>query len=185
MDELIDILDADGRMTNRTAMKSEAHKNGWFHQTVHIWFYTLDGKVLLQQRGKNKDVYPLLWDVSVAGHIGAGENIITSALREIEEEIGLTIQPDKLQKIGVFKSVHNHSKNLMDYEFHHTFLAPLHLSLHDLRKQESEVENLKLIPMDQFTKELGDISKFKYVPHEISYYNTINKEISKCLATSN
>ena len=75
MDELIDILDANGNLTNRTAMKSKAHKNGWYHQTVHVWFYTLDGKILLQQRSKNKDVFPLLWDVSVAGHIGAGENI--------------------------------------------------------------------------------------------------------------
>ncbi|VXC33745.1 Hydrolase (fragment) [Maribacter litoralis] len=44
MDELIDILDANGNLTNRTAMKSEAHKNGWYHQTVHVWFYTLDGR---------------------------------------------------------------------------------------------------------------------------------------------
>ena len=81
MDELIDILDSNGDFTGKTAMKSEAHKNGWFHATVHIWFYTTDGKILLQQRGKHKETHPLLWDVSVAGHVGAGEAIETSAIR--------------------------------------------------------------------------------------------------------
>ncbi|WP_299799964.1 NUDIX domain-containing protein [uncultured Maribacter sp.] len=178
MDELIDILDAEGNMTNMTAMKSEAHKNGWFHQTVHIWFYTSEGKILLQQRGKDKDVYPLLWDVSVAGHIGAGEEIITSALREIQEEIGLTIASSDLEKIGIFKSVKNHSEVLKDNEFHHTFIAELKMPLNSLQKQDSEVEGLKLVSKKQLSSELKDVSKFNYVPHDILYYETIQKEIS-------
>ncbi|WP_424000489.1 NUDIX hydrolase [Maribacter sp. IgM3_T14_3] len=178
MDELIDILDAEGNMTNTTAMKSEAHKNGWFHQTVHIWFYTSDGKILLQQRGKNKDVYPLLWDVSVAGHIGAGEDIVTSALREVQEEIGLSIAPSDLEKIGIFKSVKKHSEELKDYEFHHTFITELKLPFNTLQKQDSEVEALKLVLKNQFGTELQDVFKYNYVPHDISYYKTILKEIS-------
>ncbi|WP_291960509.1 NUDIX hydrolase [Maribacter sp.] len=177
MDELIDILDSEGNMTNTTAMKSEAHKNGWFHQTVHIWFYTLEGKILMQQRGKNKDIYPLLWDVSVAGHIGAGESIVNSAVREIEEEIGLCIAPSELDKIGTFKSVKNHSKILKDYEFHNTFIATLKLPFSELQKQDSEVEALKLISINEFSKALKDPIKYSYVPHDISYYRTILKEI--------
>ena len=178
MDELIDILDAEGNMTNTTAMKSEAHRNGWFHQTVHIWFYTSDGKILIQQRGKDKDVYPLLWDVSVAGHIGAGEDIITSALREVQEEIGLTILPSDLEKIGIFKSVKKHSDISKDYEFHHTFITKLKLPFSALQKQDSEVEALKLESIKQFSKAVKDTSKYNYVAHDISYYKAILKEIS-------
>ena len=181
MDELIDILDANGNLTYRTAMKSKAHKNGWYHQTVHVWFYTLDGKILLQQRSKNKDVFPLLWDVSVAGHIGAGENIKISAVREIEEEIGLSIQPVALQKIGIYKSEHKHSDTLIDCEYHHTFIAELKIPLHALQKQESEVESLKLISIDQFKNEVTEVLKYNYVPHETAYYNTICTEIMKRL----
>ena len=46
MDELIDILTPDGKLTGKTALKSEAHKNGWFHATVHIWLFTSDEKIL-------------------------------------------------------------------------------------------------------------------------------------------
>ncbi|TDT45509.1 isopentenyldiphosphate isomerase [Maribacter spongiicola] len=181
MDELIDILDPDGNMTHTTAMKSEAHKNGWFHQTVHIWLYTSDGEILLQQRGKEKNIYPLLWDVSVAGHIGAGESILTSAVREVQEEIGLKISSSDLEKIGIFKSVKNHSETLKDYEFHHTFIAELKTPFSALQKQDSEVEALKLESIKQFIKALNDTSNYKYVPHDISYFETILEEISNRL----
>ncbi|RKR13423.1 NUDIX domain-containing protein [Maribacter vaceletii] len=177
MDELIDILDSDGHLTEQTEMKSVAHREGLFHQTVHIWFYTKTGDILLQQRGKNKATFPLLWDVSVAGHIGAGESIEISALREIEEEIGLQISKQELQKIGVFKSIHKHSKTLIDCEFHHTFITELKVPLHSLKKQESEVENLKLIAINQLKRELKGKEKNSYVPHKASYYEAILKKI--------
>ena len=111
-DELVDILDESGNRTGNSIMKSEAHRKGLFHPTVHVWFYTADGKILLQQRGRAKKSFPLLWDVSVAGHVGAGEDIETSALREIKEEIGLDVSKGDLEKIGIFRSVQKHHKDL-------------------------------------------------------------------------
>jgi len=178
MDELIDILDSDGKYTGGTAMKSEAHHLGLFHATIHVWFYTNKGELLIQQRGSHKDTHPLLWDVSVAGHVGAGEDIITAALREIKEEIGLTVCEKDLGKIGVFKSVQKHPKGLMDCEFHHTFLCELKIPLTSLKKQESEVEALGLIPLTKFTKDIQSLTNpKKYVPHKKAYYKTVIKAI--------
>lgn len=180
MDELIDILDSEGNLTGQTAMKSEAHIKGLFHQTVHIWFYTSDGKVLLQQRGKNKDTHPLLWDVSVAGHIGVGEEVETAAIREVEEEIGLIITKRDLMKIGFFPSFFKHHEDFIDNEFHHTFLCELKSSFDDLKKQESEVEALTLVSTGQFEEELNDEKRSKkYVPHPKDYYMRVINEIEK------
>jgi len=182
MDERIDILDSDGKHTGTTELKSYAHRMGLFHATVHIWFYTPDGKVLLQQRGKNKDTHPLLWDVSVAGHIGAGEEVETAAIREIKEEIGFSILRTDLRKIGVFKSVQQHTNGLMDCEFHHTFLSELKVALETLRPQDAEVALLTLISIDNFSADVleGKSSK-KYVPHSLEYYKTIFNEIKNSL----
>ena len=90
MDELIDILDDQGNLTGRNCLKSIAHIEGLNHATVHIWFYTPEGNILLQQRAATKKIYPLLWDVSVAGHVNAGESLLAAAIREVKEEIGLT-----------------------------------------------------------------------------------------------
>lgn len=182
MDELIDILNADGVPLGKTAMKSKAHKMGLFHATVHIWLYTKEGELLIQKRAVNKDTHPGLWDTSVAGHIGAGELIIDSAIREVKEEIGLTITGKDLKKIGVFKSIQKHSKELIDCEFHHTFLSKLKIPLEKLIKQKSEIDDLKLISNIQFEKELNDkeLSK-QYVPHSIEYYTKILNEITQLL----
>ncbi|MGB5436116.1 MAG: NUDIX domain-containing protein [Maribacter sp.] len=182
MDELVDILDSEGNFTGKTAMKSIAHKKGLFHPTVHVWFYTKNGQVLIQQRGKDKDIHPLLWDVSVAGHVGAGEDFETSAIREISEEIGLNIYPGKLEKIGVFKSIQRHHDNLIDCEFHHTFLCELKVPLHELKKQDAEVEALDLISLIQFSEETWGLAHLKkYVPHGVEYYKEIIKAIKKRL----
>ncbi|MRH99897.1 NUDIX domain-containing protein [Kriegella sp. EG-1] len=181
MDELIDILDANGNLTGKTAMKTDAHKNGWFHQTIHVWFYTLNGEILLQQRGKDKDTYPLLWDVSVAGHISAGETIKKAAIREIEEEIGIKLKTEQLEKIGVFKSIHKHNDKLIDCEFHHTYISKLNIALEKLIKQESEIEELKLVPIKQFNIQLKDIKASNYVPHTKKYYEAIYTHVKEKL----
>lgn len=182
MEERVAIWDADGNPTGREALKSEAHKNGWFHPTVHIWFYTADGRILLQQRSAEKTTYPLLWDVSVAGHISAGESIEEAALRETAEEIGLDIQFSNLEPIGVFKSVRKHREDLIDCEFHHTFLGLLSKPITELKKQDDEVAALKLLPLITFAEELwGMANPGKYVPHQPDYYKTVIRQVQKRL----
>lgn len=182
MDELVDILDPEGNFTGQTAMKSKAHKHGLFHPTVHVWFYTKNAQILIQQRGRDKDTHPLLWDVSVAGHIGAGEDMEISAIREVEEEIGLQITKADLQKVGVFKSIQEHRNGLVDCEFHHAYLCELKVPLETLKKQETEVEALVLIPLIRFTEETWGMANLKkYVPHGIEYYKTIITAIKERL----
>lgn len=178
MDERVDILDPTGRYTGQTALKSVAHRQGLFHPTVHVWCYYPNGKVLLQQRGRDKETHPLLWDVSVAGHVGAGEAIRAAAVREAEEELGLRIKADELEEIGVFKSVQRHRDDLLDCEFHHSFLYVPEVPPESLRLQQSEVEGLKTIPLLQLADEVWGLSRVgQYVPHETSYYKAVIKAI--------
>lgn len=182
MDELIDILDHEGKHTGKTALKSVAHRQGMFHPTVHIWCYTPEGKLLLQQRGENKETHPLLWDVSVAGHVGAGESIIEAAIREVEEEIGLSLEPHNLKKVGVFKEVRKHREDLHDCEFHHTFITPLRVPLKELHPQAKEVAALKLIPLIQYTEEVwGLANTTHYVLHSNAYYKAVLTAIKNSL----
>ncbi len=49
-----------------------------------------DQKILLQQRSLLKDSCPGMWDTSSSGHVDAGEQASTAALRELKEEIGIS-----------------------------------------------------------------------------------------------
>lgn len=182
MDELVDILNEEGGYTGNQLMKSEAHKKGLFHPTVHVWLYTRNGQILVQLRGRNKKSFPLLWDVSVAGHVEAGEEIALAALRETKEEIGLSLKLQDLEKIGVFKSRQVHSEEFMDFEFHHCFIAELKVPVNKLKRQKSEVEEIKLIPLITFADEVWGLGRpSKYVPHETSYYKKVVESINNNL----
>lgn len=182
MDEWVDVLDSDGRYTGQKILKSEAHKKGVFHPTVHVWFFTEKGEILLQQRAGIKKTFPMYWDVSVAGHVSAGESISKSAIREVREEIGLNIGQNELIPVGVFKSIQPHHSDLLDCEFHHTHICPLKQSISSLTKQAEEVEALRLIQLTLWEKDLfSDSPSLLYVPHDEVYYREVIAAIRKHL----
>ncbi len=170
MDELLDILNSNGQKTGKTALKSTAHKEGLYHATVHVWVYTSDRKVLLQQRGFNKETYPGYWDVSVAGHIHAGESIEKAAIREVKEEIGLNITIDQLEKITVKKGERIHANGIVDREFYHIFLLKLTVPFSFLKKQNEEVESIALFDFQILKSTKPSIN---LVPNPTEHYDFI------------
>jgi isopentenyldiphosphate isomerase len=172
MDEYIELLDKDHKPNGQRILKSEAHKSGLFHASVHIWLYTKDKKVLIQKRHSSKNTFPNLWDVSVAGHIAFKELPIIGALREIEEEIGLSIAENQLINIGTSTHKHIHSESLTDHELHHLYICPFDSTIEELRIQEDEVAAVKLIPIDVLKFKLKENNE-NYVPHGTDYYNKI------------
>ncbi len=180
MDEYIDIVDANGTPTGESKLKSIIHQKGYYHNTAHIWFYTKSGEVLLSQRSSKKTICPLMWDVSVAGHIDTGETIKQAAIRETKEEIGLSISENDLKKIGVFKCFQTYENGIIDNEFHNTFICELKVSISELTPQEEEVEALKLVSFTHFKDLINNIDNNNnhFVPSNKSYYKFILQNIT-------
>ena len=180
MDELIDILNAKGEKTGETCMKSEVHKKGIFHASVHIWIYDNNGNILVQRRAMDKDTHPNHWDVSVAGHVGAGELPVISAIREVKEEIGLKIKEDNLEEIGYFKSEFIHRADLKDIEYHYTYLCNYNIDIEKLTIQEEEVAELRILSFSDFNKEVFESKDgFLFVPYGKKYYQFIIDQIKE------
>jgi len=175
MDELIDILTPEGKSTGKTALKSEAHKNGWFHATAHIWFFTSDKGILLQKRALTKKVFPGIWDISVAGHIGAGEEILDGAKREVFEEIGLILEDKDFIKIGTRIHQVNHENGIQDNEHHHVFIAELKTPISELTMQPEEVAGLELwdLKVLKETKNLENVLLPRFHEYYVTVYNKI------------
>ena len=51
---------------------------------------------------QDKDSFPGMYDTSSAGHIPAGKEPMESALRELEEELGVKASADDLSYAGKF-----------------------------------------------------------------------------------
>lgn len=178
MKELLDIWDESGKPTGQVYEKSIAHQKGLFHPTVHVWFYTSAPSLLLQKRGSNKETFPNLWDVSVAGHVSSGESILDGALREIKEEIGLQLKSDDLILIDVRKNINQFSNGIIDCEFQHVFLSELKIGLEHLVIQKEEVDDVRLFSFDEMEICMQKKhSEFKIVPADMSYYKFVMNKV--------
>ena len=100
MEEEFDLLDEQGNKTGVSCPRSTVHALGYFHKAVHIWVICPHTReVLLQRRAACKDSWADMLDVSSAGHVSAGENSLPSALRELEEELGLVVEGARLDYV--------------------------------------------------------------------------------------
>lgn len=182
MEEYIDIVTKEGKPTGQSVLKSEIHSKGYYHNTAHLWLYTNEGQILIAQRAASKLICPLLWDVSVAGHVDSGETIEKAAIRETEEEISLTLSEADLVKIGVFECFQSYPNGITDNEFHHTFISELKVPIEQLIPQTGEVEALKLLPIKTFEEKL----KFKtednyFIKSNKAYYQFVLKAIKNAI----
>ena len=98
-DELFDVLSDSGERTETRKRRGDIHRDGDWHASVHIWIARrrIGGmEYLLQKRADDKDSFPGCYDAASTGHIDAGEDPITSAVRELREELGVRARPSEL-----------------------------------------------------------------------------------------
>ena len=143
--EVFDLVDERGLPTGETAEREEAHRLGLRHRVAHVWVIRREGgetQVLLQKRSRNKDSYPGLWDTSSAGHIPAGAQPLPSALRELEEELGIRADARDLKFIGQFRIQYEavfHGKPFRDDEISWVYVYDRPVALRELRLQPEEI----------------------------------------------
>ncbi len=75
------------------AKRSICHGNPKLcHKTVHVIVFNSKGEILLQKRSLNKDIQPGKWDTAVGGHINPGEAVEKAVKREMNEELGISLE---------------------------------------------------------------------------------------------
>ena len=149
MDELLDILDETGRPTGEVLAKSEAHRRGLWHRCFHCWICGSDAAghyLLLQRRAATKDTWPGYLDITAAGHLSAGERTL-DGLREVEEELGLRVNPERLTPLGTIR-IEQPLPAGCDREFHEVFLLQDDTLPEDLRLQKEEVDSIYRIDLE-------------------------------------
>jgi 16S rRNA (adenine1518-N6/adenine1519-N6)-dimethyltransferase len=83
------VVDENDQPVGQTT-KQEAWDKGLLHRIVRVVLLNSKGQMLLQHRTPIKDIFPDCWDTAAAGHVDAGEDYLTAAMREAEEELGMT-----------------------------------------------------------------------------------------------
>lgn len=88
MAEILDIVDQNDNVVG-TSPRKGIHNTGTVHRAAHIFLFNTAGKMWLEKRAMHCDSYPGYYSSSAAGHISSGEDYLTGAKREAEEELGI------------------------------------------------------------------------------------------------
>jgi isopentenyldiphosphate isomerase len=88
--EVFDLVDLQDRVIGRVR-RGEAHGDpSLIHRSVQVLVFTSEHRLLLQRRSRSKDLFPGFLCASASGHVASGEDYLTTARREIIEELGIS-----------------------------------------------------------------------------------------------
>ncbi len=155
--EYLDIVDENGNPTGETVERSYAHKYGIRHRTAHVWIVrkTEAGvDILLQKRAMIK-TFPGCYDISSAGHIQAGQDFKESAIRELNEELGITADESELILCGERHIVWDDvffGEEFHDRQFTKVFILWKDIDEGDLTLQEEEVDSVRWMDLEDCIK---------------------------------
>ena len=90
--ELWDVYDENRNLTGKLHPRGKMLPHGCYHLVVHVWIMNDDGKFLITKRSPNKG-FPNMWECT-GGSALAGDDSLTAALREVQEETGLMLEPE-------------------------------------------------------------------------------------------
>jgi isopentenyl-diphosphate delta-isomerase type 1 len=100
-EEIFDVVNERDEVIGQNTRR-EVHARGLRHRAVHVLVFGSDGRIFLQKRSMTKDTFPGAWDSSASGHVDSGEDYDPCAVRELGEELGLSVAapPRRLYKIA-------------------------------------------------------------------------------------
>ena len=94
-----DLYTCDRRLTGLEHTRGERIPQGLFHLVVHVWIRNAKGQFLISQRSANRKKLPLMWEC-VGGSALKGEDSLSAALREVAEEVGIELCPERGRMIS-------------------------------------------------------------------------------------
>jgi len=127
-----------------------------------------------------------LWHLVCHGHCSAGDSSLTTAQKELEEELGIKLDPSKFEKLFRTKkaSILNDGKYI-NKEWIDVYLVELDVDLSSLILQESEVSAVKWISCRDLVKAFQS-NDSAFVPcHTTGPYGQLFEIIQKRYPTKN
>jgi len=159
-EEHLEIVDYRGEVIG-SAPRFEVHGNpSLMHRVVHVLVLNNKGEILLQKRSNNKDVAPGRWDTSAGGHVVIGEDLVTSSIREMNEELGIT--GDGLEYL--YSYVHS---NAYETELVATFR---YVYEGEFVFNSEEIDEIRFWSFDEIMEAVGKTILSDNFEHEFSTY---------------
>lgn len=171
MEEKFDVLNELGEFIGKIATREECHKKGLWHRAVYA-FIIDDGKILLQKRSNKKKLWPNMWDVTVGGHVIAGEFGRQALIRETREELGIEINDEDIKYLVGSTSI-NKQGDIINKHYNECYLIIKHIDISDVKLQKEEVSEIRYFSKDELLKRIAN--NFEGLTEKTGVWNFLRK----------
>lgn len=155
--EIWDIYDNNRQKTNRTMVRGTPFKTGDYITVIHGCIFNHKNEMLIQQRQSTKNGWPNLWDVTVGGSAIHNETSSEAFVRELYEELGITIENNNLRP---------HITINFENGFDDFYLIEQEVNLEDIKLQYEEVQAVKWATQEEI---LELLENNKFVPYQTHF----------------
>ena len=155
-----DLYNAKREKTGLTMQRGENIPKGLYHLVVSAWIVNQQGQYLLSQRHPDKQ-YPLYWECT-GGAVLSGENSLQGAVREVKEELGITLAPEQGKPIYQFRR-----EDMQD--FYDVWLFHADIDIKEMVLQKTEVVDVQWVNQDK----LLNMFQKKQLHPLITYIDTL------------
>lgn len=144
-EERLALFSQEGEPIEGSVLRTEAHEKGILHGASHTYIGKKEkGEIclLLQRRSEFKDSFAGCLDTSSAGHVEFGYNHIETAMKELEEELGIRVAAEELIELftqEIYQVSEFYGKPFIDHEINRVYLLARDVDPKSLRFQPSEV----------------------------------------------
>ena len=160
-EELWDVYDFHRQKTGKLHPRGKRLGAGEYHLTVHACIFDREGKMLIQKRQPFKRGWSGLWDITVGGSATAGESSQTAIMRELSEELGLSLD---------LTHVRPHLSVQFEEGFDDVYLIKKDVELSSLTLEYEEVEAVKWASLDEILSMMDEGTFIPYQRHLISLF---------------
>lgn len=161
MREFWDVYDSAGNIIEGRVSIRGRHdlRDGEYHLVVYVWIISDDGTIILSRRQKGKP-FAGAWECT-GGCALQGEDSLTAALREVREELGLRLDPDR----GTFYSRYKRNYPKGARAFCDVWVFRQNFTLSDITPQKEEVSEVRMVTREQLLGMIDDGEFNKRYPY--------------------
>ncbi len=146
--EYLDIVNDKDEVVGR-APHADIYAKRLPHRIVHVLVSDSSGRMFLQLRSAKESFCPLHWGTAVGGHVQSGETYEAAALRESQEELGLSFPVSFVNKYFYTDGTHR------------KFLAVFRAELDNSHNfQGGEAERVEFFSITEIQQMIGRGEKF-------------------------
>ncbi|MBQ8382617.1 MAG: NUDIX domain-containing protein [Clostridia bacterium] len=161
MREYWDVYDGSGNVIEGRVSVRGRHdlRDGEYHLVVYVWIIGDDGKIILSRRQKGR-TFAGAWECT-GGCAQRGEDSLTAALREVREELGIELDPEK----GSFYTRYKRNYPKGARAICDVWVFCQNFSLSDLSPQKEEVSDVRMVERKELNAMLTERDFYKRYPY--------------------